>query len=516
MSENSPKKCSSTNSYLELLETYHAQKQHPNLELNCKCKMNHIVHNLGGINSVIELCLTNQEYCKKHNINLDELRQILLPKHNDINDADHNKLKTIASTDVQRKEKRNDKNQSSVANIALPATCNKEEKSGSAALMMSMVQQDGSIKTNIITDNRSLETVNRQTFLVTDFFRLKTTFGVHGKNNVCFKYLPRPIASFIYHKIVTNKAFALSVTALCIILFLIAQIFGIMANGINIDEDEDDEASTQYQRKIQLETIGKSFYIAEHGIATFCILLCYINSNVFICQIIYTSFDFWYKLLNLVLGYVSWYQIEISSDIESFGLINKKFATIFIMFCNCVVLFFACMLDAFPLAQKTQQIVTTGIAFVFAWFTFKYFLNINEDDYDWNPFNGSKYSDTIGKYTNINFKSMFLSSHVNLILFTLKPVLSIIGNKIRRAVCHCSCKNKDKVNTSSNNDSGRNITADQNVKINKSVNVYKRVHFKWGDTVGDLVHKVEQQHTMSRILSVSSNNRAYACDQSVL
>lgn len=120
--------------------------------------------------------------------------------------------------------------------------------------------------------------------------------------------------------------------------------------------------------------------------------------------------------------------------------------------------------DAIFFTVKLKQFYSCGIAAFLIFHAINTFFRVNENEsyLNWNPF--SKYEDNIGKYTNINCKSLLLSSMINLTLFLLKPSFSIIGKKAKKGLCH---KRKRSTNSSSDK------------YLIQSTSVYKKPHFKW-------------------------------------
>ena len=215
------------------------------------------------------------------------------------------------------------------------------------------------------------------------------------------------------------------------------------------------------------------------------------------------SFDFWYKMANLILCLIS--SIWISNDsasissqqpdddddnksyIDNFGLtfiVRTSWFTIFMM------IFLS---DAILFAVKTRQFFLCGIAVIFLGYTISVFFNVNEDEshLNWNPF--SMYSNGIGKYTNINGKSLVLSSITNLVLFSLKPICSNKGKEAKQCLCQaikCSKEPKDSKDSNKIN---------CNKYLMQSTSVYKKPYFEWKnvDIHLDNDHETKKQEVVS-------------------
>ena len=78
----------------------------------------------------------------------------------------------------------------------------------------------------------------------------------------------------------------------------------------------------------------------------------------------------------------------------------------------------------------------------------------------WNPFERYNF-----KYSKIDFKSIFVSSQINLCLFMLKPIFSQINRKMRRCTLHKK--------------NARESTKDHESLVQRSFVLYKRPYIHW-------------------------------------
>ena len=123
-------------------------------------------------------------------------------------------------------------------------------------------------------------------------------------------------------------------------------------------------------------------------------------------------------------------------DLNQFGYINPKLYALFVVlgnFISCVALF---MIDGIFIAPSNKLVIPLTAAILLSFFGILNFFNWNENDYQYNLFsNSSNMSNQgFGKYANINFKSIYLSSLSNIVLFSLKPILRECYLAIRQCI----------------------------------------------------------------------------------
>ena len=89
-------------------------------------------------------------------------------------------------------------------------------------------------------------------------------------------------------------------------------------------------------------------------------------------------------------------------------------------------------------------------------------------DVVWNPFQSFEYSE-------ISFKSVFISCSMNLALFVLKPFLSSMMRGIRRRICVTSDHDNETMNENINHD----IEEHKVSNYQRCSSVYKRPYLHW-------------------------------------
>ena len=182
--------------------------------------------------------------------------------------------------------------------------------------------------------------------------------------------------------------------------------------------------------------------------------------NITMVDLITNTFDFWFKVYNVLIWIISlWinaYNINeygVHNAWDSDGIIGM--ATIVDQLSQMLVFFMFFIEDAIPLsvnAKKGAIILFTIAATINVMFRY-FFLQ----DFQWNPFNS--------EYTKISFKSIIISSQINLIIFISKPILSDIMRYLRNRICGIRYTYGNKVT--------------ENYNCHRCATIYKRPYLKW-------------------------------------
>ena len=411
-----------------------------------------MVDNLGGIRAIVDLCLNNEDYRTKH-IKNDNIKHII------------NLLSTITGENVNNKiNNQKDKENDSVNNKQLEIdediiiTSDNHNDNPSNDNYYNQVQNDNCINNNSDCKlSKTIEKPERSNF--SRNIKDDLIYDVDCQNSLLFKYLSYNYANTLYYKMLLNVKFQ---TVFCIFVVLMMIIESLI-----------DEFTSN---NVTVETIADIMQILTFVVG-FVVCVAYISSvNIDVFSMIMHSFDFWYKMINLMLCMISlsWMVLRMptqqeKSYIGDFGGVlvwaQISFFTMFTMIC---------LSDAILFTVKVRQFFSSGIALSLVWFAISIFFNVNENEsyLNWNPF--SMYKNGIGKYTNINCKSLALSSLSNLMLFLLKPSFSNIGKKTKKCLCQAVKKKPSKQgnNYNVNSTSG-------NKYLMQSTSVYKKPYFQW-------------------------------------
>ena len=146
------------------------------------------------------------------------------------------------------------------------------------------------------------------------------------------------------------------------------------------------------------------------------------SANIGIVTFIIQTFDFWYKMYNLMLLIISSYFI-IPDYVE-----NTSYYVVASLgsMCGYILSF---VMDALSVENKYKNLFIIVVVLWSMYISLSVYFIVDDTSQYWNPF--EKYN---FKYSRINFKSTFVSSQFNLCLFMFKPIFSQINRKIRRCI----------------------------------------------------------------------------------
>ena len=203
------------------------------------------------------------------------------------------------------------------------------------------------------------------------------------------------------------------------------------------------------------DAIYYSLTIGAYSITSFASLSYIFSANFSIIVFIIQTFDFWYKMYNMTLFIVSAYFINLSFTENIIYYVTVSFTII------CAY-GFSFIFDAISIQTKYKNLfIITAVSWG-VYVALNVYFSVDDDHSTWNPF--EKYN---FQHSKINFKSILVSSQINLCLFMLKPIFIQISRKIRRFICN-----------------NQNIRQNLNIKdyssfIQSSYVLYKRPYVHW-------------------------------------
>ena len=281
----------------------------------------------------------------------------------------------------------------------------------------------------------------------------ETTIIVDAKNNLYFILFSDKVASFMVYKVVLSKRY-LIITSILMFLIGLIDIF----------------TSTNTDKSI---INGLISFIFNSVIFFNCVIYA-LSLNLDICFLIFTKFDFWFKMVNLI-GFI------ISDLMTEDDLINIHWLAIYLRIALISLLLIIFMIDAMLfLNTKIKIILLVLLGFGCTLRIIVNFFEI-EDTYSWNPFKSYNFDET-----NINWKSMYISSLTNMAIFIMKPVFTIFGSYCKHKIKKFTRRRRK--TTISNVDANvRNRkTSDAVVGMDKdgalvvrSLTVFSKPYFKW-------------------------------------
>ena len=176
-----------------------------------------------------------------------------------------------------------------------------------------------------------------------------------------------------------------------------------------------------------------------------------LSANVDIIVSTIQTFDFWYKIYNLITSVVCLYFVGGRPPIVYVSS-QMTFITGYIM---------VCLADALCISNRKKIIINGLCIFALMYIIPAAYFNI--PDANWNPFDSP--------HTRINFKSVMISGWVNVMLFSFKPIFSQISRRCRHGA---TCKSQTTTNI--HNDTAH--TCDGKLR-QRSYFLYKRPVISW-------------------------------------
>ena len=426
----------------EILSSFLHEKKFNTTNLSSKLSKNQdaVILSFGGLTNMIELCLTNpsaSEYINLDSQQFDSFTHLFMMKNNDDHDIDNSKANAnntqmnVSKTDV----------------IISDDSNNNINKNNNNINNNTILKPIKTLTTNDIAEYRHSK-------LIIDF---------DPNNNSLFKLIDdENIRLWLYEQILSKKLFSL--LCLCLSFIFIISLISVYIFS---------STGTVYL----ICSIIWTFLTSSYAISMILI------SNISVIQLITNTFDFWFKVYSLAIFLGSWWinicginydnnkQNDSNNDVYRFDKIGIDgfFGEIFIQIGYIVVLVAIFLLDAIPVSIKVKRISIIILVIVATNGCIFYYFNA--PDFEWNPFK-NKY-----KYSQISFKSIVLSSYVNLILFIVKPVCSDLLRYLKSV--YVKCQKTPNMNISlRNNTSSDNINTNTNTNYQRCGTMYKRPYLR--------------------------------------
>ena len=267
------------------------------------------------------------------------------------------------------------------------------------------------------------------------FCRNSIIFVADSQNNFYFKYCNYTIANFIFYKVLLTKWYPLvSMLGGTIVLCLSVICFDL-----------------------NYHHTGTLFAVLGGIISIVFWISCILCVNFDIFYLTMRRFGFWFKVYNLVV-----YIISVGACLFIFKVTPHQEARadiIVSILLTVLAYFWACILDGIPISPTIKEsvivllLIQGFVSCSMTYFTF--------DEAYWNPFESYGW-----KHSRIDFKSVFLSAAMNLVIFTAKPILSDIG-------AHCASR------LCNTNPRRRHAHSQRKTSYDRCYNVYTRPYLHW-------------------------------------
>ena len=273
-----------------------------------------------------------------------------------------------------------------------------------------------------------------------EFYRYSLGLVVYYSDNLYFTWLSPEKAKYICDDVLATKMYPICVTGTAITLLLTSSI---------------------YAHFIDYDNIFYSLMTTCFSMGTFLSLSYIFSANISVIKFIIQTFEFWYKMFNLIFWIISGYFINASS-LSSWWYHVVASVTIICVYSTLFVLDATCILNKY----KNMFIIAVVSFGMYIGLDVYFFTDPDDRNLNWNPFEQYNF-----KYSKIDFKSVFISSQLNLCLFISKPIFTQMSRKIRRYI-----QNKKNGGTST---SARKSTKDDGIFVQRSYILYKRPYIHW-------------------------------------
>ena len=419
----------------------------------------HVIDTFGGLTNMIELCLTNPNVTAHQVDSFIQLLEISMqPGTIDEDDMHQNtNTDTNGKTDIINKTDKTLTNTKGKVDIDINVNdttsnnCKQEYQGQEQTVDTSMQFDNCRLTINCTpTENMLFALLNRSNSCVNKN---------DGKNCCSFEFLS------LYNHIASNKLLA----TVCSLSFVF------------------DVAS------ILMSIVLPSSFLFVHIICRilmslliilYCIAIILI-SNITIIHLISNTFHFWFQIYNFLICIVSLWVIWIHVDEYAGIFITQRQVPLQVLnqMANAAMFAVFFILDAVPFSINAKRVVTIlfvcfqtmsliGIYFIF-------------QDYEWNPFGM--------QFTKISFKSIYLSSMTNLLIFVSKRILSDVTRYFYNHIYHRSRKLSDHDITRGGGDN-YNMSQNYHDQYQRCATLYKRPHLKW--------NKINTENDMADALGI--------------
>ena len=369
---------------------------------------NDIIENIGGLNTMIQLCLTHDQFCTDtYESQFDSFRNLM-----------ESKLEHLESKESQDTIQMRDDDYNDIYPNHTPITI------------------DQNVCRKTIANKKTTKTIVPN---LEEFYRHSIAMVAYCSDNLYFVYLSKENAKYICYHILHTKIYPIIMITIGILFAFCGQVSWIVSGY-----------SVMYHLLSSISYFAAIVFSISYILST----------NISIVTFIIQTFDFWYKMYNLVIWIITLYFVDRGSSIAYFILSSIVLV--------CVYLFLF-ILDATSISTKFKNMCIILVVLYGTYVClFVYFF---ADDTQWNPF--KKYN---FEFTNVSFKSLFIGSQSNLCLFILKPILSQIVRKMRKCAIH---KQKNKKEEKNYNTIASTINKHNDDIRQRSYVLYKRPYVHW-------------------------------------
>ena len=239
-----------------------------------------------------------------------------------------------------------------------------------------------------------------------------------------FKYLPNTIAQFIVYKVLFSRWYP---TSIVITIVLILTISFVLLRVVGYDA-----SSIMLLIFSLILSLSLSSYM--------------FSANIQMCKLIFETFDFSFKMYNLILYNITSYILVTPDDFSIW-------ISVIINILMSVAFFFVFIFDAIMVPHEskrsTQVLMLLMTLLVLIIMSRIYFFT--QDDIHYNPLNKWNITEA-----DISVKTLLLQSLSNILIFESRTIMMPLLRHIKRNFCKIlKCKKKSNINTNINNNGSK-------------------------------------------------------------
>ena len=438
-----------------------------------------IINNLGGLQNVIKLCLThtesNEQFCQNAISSINSLLN-QADNNNNVNintDTNANCINTANTTNTTNTTDKTNRKQCSNCNLHCSATSIQTSvatKKNIIAVDFTPISNATKPKTSLFSQS-VCDQFELDNIIVArnpkDFEESSIVFYANTCNNLYFKWLDYEKANKCMNFVLLNKWFVITMVTMCGILFCASEALKI---SMTVD-------------------INSALYLLLKVLFGICSIIIFTSlasaMNFGIIFLIFHTFDFWFKIWNLLLWQISFAWINFQTTNRSILDLIMTMVSVMIGF---TVTF---LVDAIPLKYRLKRIGTAIVAFVcligliLTYFTYDNLFvnpfaeqsgNINDNNSD------NSNGDYSFQHSKISVKSVFLGAYSNLIIFICKPILGDLAKWLQNKwKYNCSCYATDEYDIDDMDSPAvrRLTTLSETQALERLVSIYKQPRLKW-------------------------------------
>ena len=403
---------------------------------------------LGGFDKVINLCLTHNisieddKYCKNA---VSSLRALMTIK-------ELNKEAKDQTSNVDNKNPTYSfhSNSNDIKQTKLQSVAAHSPSSSMTALPMNInqigVQTSSSITNDMNSDNHNENDGNNIIIAQNraQFDSKSVVLHANVKNSLCYRWLGNDAGDLLTSFVLYNKWYNRILAVLIIGSLLVSELIKEMNQSAH--------------------TYHSISYLVLRGLPCFCMPI-WVGSwvlimNIDVLKIVLHTFEFWFKLWNLVLWSMSFIWIN--------TMTTDRYVSDLVFTTTCLILGAMCflLLDALPISYQFKRMLI--ILAIFAGIVGSIGAYFNYSDVLCNPFKKYHF-----KHTQISLKGIFVGSYFNIILFVAKPLFGDIKDMLKPFVKMIKYKYKNDTGVRTNN---KRCHDHINERL---VCVYKRPKIRW-------------------------------------